>query len=70
VSADTPLQAAADELRGFHADEVLVSTHPPDRSKWLESGLVERLRAELDVPVHHVVVDLARQQAPAVAGDT
>ena len=68
VSADTPLQAAADELRGFRADEVLVSTHPPDRSKWLESGLVERLRAELDVPVHHVVVDLSRQRERAVAG--
>jgi hypothetical protein len=69
VSADTPLQAVADELRGFHADEVLVSTHPPDRSKWLESGLVEQLRAELGVPVHHVVVDLSRQREPAVAGD-
>ena len=61
VSADTPLAAAADELRRFRADEVIVSTHPPDRSRWLETGLVERLQAELDIPVRHVVVDLARQ---------
>jgi hypothetical protein len=61
VSADTPLTAAADELRRFAADEVIVSTHPQARSRWLESGLVERLREELDVPVHHVVVDLERQ---------
>jgi hypothetical protein len=60
VSADTPLTAAADELRRFPADEVIVSTHPPARSRWLESGLVERLRDELDIPVHHVVVDVAR----------
>jgi len=60
VSADTPLMAAADELRRFPADEVIVSTHPETRSRWLESGLVERLRHELEIPVHHVVVDLER----------
>jgi hypothetical protein len=66
ASAGTPIEAVADELRTFPADEVIVSTHPPERSKWLESGLVERLQTELDIPVHHVVVDLARQpqQAP------
>ena len=65
VSADTPLTAAADELRRFPADEVIVSTHPQARSRWLESGLVERLRDELDIPVHHVVVDLERAREPA-----
>jgi hypothetical protein len=60
VSADTPLTAAADELRRFPADEVIVSTHPKTRSRWLESGLVERLREELEIAVHHVVVDLER----------
>ena len=60
VSADTPLIATADELRRFPADEVIVSTHPQTRSRWLESGLVERLREELAIPVHHVVVDLER----------
>jgi hypothetical protein len=64
VSADTPLMAAADELRRFPADEVIVSTHPQARSRWLESGLVERLRDELDIPVHHVVVDLERAAEP------
>jgi hypothetical protein len=64
ASADTPLMAAADELRRFAADEVIVSTHPKTRSRWLESGLVERLREELDIPVHHVVVDLERVREP------
>jgi hypothetical protein len=63
VSDMTPLTAIEDELRSFAADELLISTHPPERSRWLESGLVERAREELEIPVTHVVVDLARRQA-------
>jgi hypothetical protein len=62
VSDMTPLTAIEDELRSFAADELLISTHPPQRSRWLESGLVERAREELDIPVTHVVVDLARRR--------
>ena len=40
------------------ADEVVVSTHPPGRSNWLEQGVVEQARLRFDVPVTHVVVDL------------
>jgi hypothetical protein len=59
------LGAIEDALRGFGADEVLISTHPPSRSNWLESGIVERLRDELDIPVTHMVVDLERGGDPA-----
>jgi GABA permease len=52
------LGAIEDELRLFGADEVIVSTHPPGKSNWLETGIVERLRAELNIPVTHLVVDL------------
>jgi len=65
VSEDTPLVAAADELRRFPADEVIISTHPHSRSKWLEANLVERMREELDIPVTHVVVDLSRSEVSA-----
>jgi len=58
----TPLVAIEDELRSGGADEVIISTHVARRSRWLESGLVERAREELDIPVTHVVVDLANQQ--------
>ena len=51
------LGAIEDELRQFAADEVLISTYPPGRSNWLETGIVKRLREELDIPVTHVVVD-------------
>jgi hypothetical protein len=54
------LGAIEDELRRSGADEVIVSTHPPGQSNWLETGIVERLREELDIPVTHLVVHLDR----------
>jgi hypothetical protein len=65
VCADGPLAAVEDELRSFAADEIVISTHPPERSNWLEAGVIERVRGELDVPVTHVVVDLTRAEAVA-----
>ena len=52
-----PLRAIEDALRTFRADEVVLATHPPGRSNWLEHGLVERAKERLDVPLHHVVVE-------------
>jgi GABA permease len=60
VCSDGPLVAIEDQLRKFAADEIVISTHPPERSNWLEAGVVERARAELDIPITHVVVDLTR----------
>ena len=59
------LGAIEDELRRFAADEVLISTYPPGMSNWLETGIVKRLRDELDIPVTHVIVDPDRAQMPA-----
>lgn len=53
-----PNTAIEDALRGFSADEVIISTHPPARSRWLEGGVVERARRDVPLPVTHVVVDL------------
>jgi GABA permease len=65
VCAEGPLAAVEDQLRDFAADEILISTHPPERSNWLEAGVVDRVRTELDLPVTHVVVDLTRAEAIA-----
>jgi GABA permease len=63
-----PNAAIEDALRAFPADELVISTHPPERSKWLERGVVERAREEVPLPVTHVVVDLeAERAAQAVA---
>lgn len=60
-----PNVAIEDALGGFAADEVIVSTHPPERSKWLERGVVDRAKREIPLPVTHVVVDLAAEGEPA-----
>ena len=65
VGNHSPLQAIEDGLRRFGPDEVIISTHPPGKSNWLESGLVERCREELELPVTHVVVDRSRAQIVA-----
>jgi len=54
------LGAIEDELRRHGADEVIISTYPRGESNWLETGIVDRLRDELDVPVTHVVVQADR----------
>jgi hypothetical protein len=56
-----PNLAIEDALRTFPADEVIISTHPPERSRWLEDKVVERAHRDLTVPVTHVVVDLEAQ---------
>jgi len=61
VGDSDPNVAIEDALRVFPADEIVISTHPPDRSRWLEHGVVERARNEIDLPITHVVVDLSAQ---------
>jgi hypothetical protein len=60
-----PIVAIEDALRVFPADEIVISTHPPERSRWLENGVVERAREEIDLPITHVVVDLAAERGGA-----
>jgi GABA permease len=53
-----PIQAIEDALRTFRPDELIVSTHPPGRSHWLERGVVEKARERFALPVTHVTVEL------------
>jgi len=49
------LGAIEDELRLHAAEEVIVSTLAAGRSNWLETGLLQRLEDELEIPVTHLV---------------
>ncbi|HYY74457.1 MAG TPA: hypothetical protein VE662_06500, partial [Solirubrobacterales bacterium] len=60
-----PHASIEDALRVFPADEVIISTHPPHKSRWLEQGVVERAREEIPLPITHVVVDLEAEAATA-----
>ena len=70
------LGAIEDELRLAGADEVVISTLPRGRSNWLETGIVERLREDLDIPITHTprmfgdeVADVALGYLIALARD-
>jgi GABA permease len=52
-----PIQAIEDALRTFRPDELIVSTHPPGKSHWLERGVVDKARERFALPVTHVIVD-------------
>ncbi|MGH3091379.1 MAG: hypothetical protein ACRDOG_03490, partial [Gaiellaceae bacterium] len=58
-----PIQAIDDALRTFGADEIIVSTHPPGRSNWLEKDVIARARERYGCPLTHVVVDLEHERA-------
>jgi GABA permease len=61
IGDSEPNVAIEDALRVFPADEIVISTHPRHRSRWLEHGVVERAREEIDLPITHVVVDLTTE---------
>jgi len=63
IGDSDPNVAIEDALRVFPADEIVISTHPPERSRWLEYGVVDHARERIDLPVTHVVVDLEAERA-------
>ena len=67
VGDSDPIQAIDDALRTFGADEIIISTHPPGRSNWLERDVISRARDLYDVPITHVVVDLEHEERTATA---
>jgi hypothetical protein len=49
-----PFTATMNAVGYFFISEIVVSTLPGDQSKWLESGLVDRVRRQTGKPVLHV----------------
>jgi hypothetical protein len=64
VGDSVPLLAIGDALSHFYADEIVISTLPPDRSHWLEHNLVEQTRRAFEVPVQHLI---AREEVTLAA---
>lgn len=67
-----PNASLEDALGVFPADEVIISTHPPERSRWLERGVVAKARQQVPLPITHVVVDLEAEarETTGAAGAT
>jgi hypothetical protein len=68
VGDSDPNLAIESALLRFPADELIISTHPPERSRWLERGVVERARRDIDLPITHVVVDLEAEREEELLG--
>jgi hypothetical protein len=59
-----PYTAALNALELFRVDDVVISTLPGERSGWLRSNLIERVRNATSARIEHVIGD---QQATTIA---
>ncbi|MGV9801206.1 amino acid permease [Mycobacterium sp. NPDC003449] len=50
-----PLRALSAAVEAFHPDQIVISTLPPEDSVWQRFDVVDRARAEHQIPVTHVV---------------
>jgi GABA permease len=57
-----PMRALADAVKSFDPDQIVIATLPPEFSVWHRSDVIDRARAEYEVPVTHVVA------TPTIAG--
>jgi hypothetical protein len=58
-----PVQAIADALVGFPAEEIVICLQEPERPHWLRKGIVERARERFGVRVTEIDVAV-REPAP------
>ena len=68
VVESDPVAATRDALAQLEppVTEIIVSTHPQQRSGWLRRNVVDRIRAAVEPrPVEHVVVDIQEEGGPA-----
>ena len=77
VVESDPVTAVRDALAQLEprVDEIIVATHPQQKSGWLRKNVVDRIRdCAGDVPVEHVVVDMAaetgQQNVLVIANET
>jgi hypothetical protein len=55
VGPSDPMEAIREALEDDAFDEVILSTLPPGPSRWLREDLPNKMRAEFNVVVHHVI---------------
>jgi hypothetical protein len=49
-----PFHAIQNAIEHYRIDEILISTLEGEKSKWLEEGLIDRVKEITDLPVEHV----------------
>jgi hypothetical protein len=63
-----PLTCVQNALQYHPAHEVIISTFPGMKSRWLRGDLIGRVRRATGLPVEHIVVDSAPEQGELAAG--
>lgn len=54
-----PVQAIADALHDFPADEILIITAPQRPSTWLRQNVIDRARRSFEQPIEYLVMPAA-----------
>jgi hypothetical protein len=73
-----PYAAVENAIEHYRIDEILISTFAGEQSRWLQEGLIEKVKARTDKPLEHVEVGrggvvattaaAGRAEAPVAAG--
>ena len=60
-----PVQAIADALFEFPAEEIVICLEKPERAHWLRKGVIERARERFEIPVTELDVAAQELTVPA-----
>jgi hypothetical protein len=63
-----PVQAIADAVVGFPAEEIVICLEEPERPHWLRKGIVTRARQRFGVPVTEIDVAVTDGRRPGANG--
>lgn len=61
-----PYAAVENAIEHYRIDEILISTFAGQQSKWLQEGLIERVKERTDKPVEHLEAGRDEAGAPAL----
>jgi hypothetical protein len=64
-----PFTAVMNAVGYFYISEIVISTLPDNESKWMQGGLVDRIKRQTSKPVIHVSSSDVSQAAGAAAGN-
>jgi hypothetical protein len=60
-----PVTSIENALQYHPADEIVISTFPSTRSRWLRGDVIDRVRKATGKKVEHITVDPSRERQPA-----
>lgn len=67
VTHPDPLTSIRNALQTYPADEIVISTLPQAKSRWLRGDLINQARRATGLPVEHIVFDPDADREPAGA---